>query len=149
MPKQNIDLTPHQRLFAELYVQGVDPVDIMRKLGSTSSEAACSEKARRWLLLPALIQEIANQQALRQVHLAKSFVWEKQDMLKVLQRIATNEQERSKIRIDAISQASRMLGYDSPVKVDLEAGASLLAQIRGAQERREKLAESVTEAIEG
>jgi len=142
-------LTAQQRLYCELYVQGVDPIDIMRQIGSTASEAACSERARRWMLLPSVIQEIATQQALRQVQLAKSFVWEKTDMLKVLQRIATNEDERSKVRIDAISQASRMLGYDSPVKVDLEAGASLLAQIRGAQERREKLAESVIEPIEG
>ena len=143
-------LTPLQLKFCELYSEGVDTVDIMRQiLGSTSSDAACAERARRWMSLPSIHQEITRQSNARRIALAKSFAWEKTDMLKVLREIVDNEEERSKVRIDAISQASKMLGYDSPVKVDLEAGASLLAQIRGAQERREKLAESVSEAIEG
>lgn len=126
-----IDLTPKQRAFCDAILAGKGPSEAYRSAYSTKASArVVSVHAQRVLKHEAVASHLKAERAKLQ---AEDFLT-RSEAVGILANIAKAAgKERGatrKEKIAAIAQASRILGYDSPQKVEVKLEGSLLHRIR-------------------
>lgn len=113
----NRPLTPIQKAFADLLLSGEKPARAYRLASkSTMSARCCSVEAQRMKRLPHVAAYLAEKREKQEARAEMS----REFLLEQLRSII--EASKPADRIRAIAQASRMLGYDAPQKVEGVAG---------------------------
>lgn len=121
-------LTPKQVRFAQAIVSGKNPGQAYREAYATKApfrSRALEVEASRTARKPHIAAYIAQLQA----KLERKAILSRQRSLEILTVIA-EEEKQPQPRIAAITQASRMQGYDAPARVEMKVEGSLLWQIR-------------------
>lgn len=111
------DLTPKQRKFVDNLMLGYGPSDAYRRVyGGSMSARSINVESGKLVRLPHVAAYLAERRAKSEakVEMTREF------LLEQLRGII--EASRPGDRIRAIAQASRMLGYDAPQKVEGVAG---------------------------
>lgn len=113
-------MTTKQRAFADAVLGGMTGSDAYRAAypDSKANPRVVSVKAVRLSNHPKISAYIAQERAKR----AKRAAWTRDEMIQTLREIAETKDAPKAARTGAIAQASRMLGYDAPQKVEGVAG---------------------------
>jgi phage terminase small subunit len=122
------DLTVQQRKFADAVISGSTGSDAARAVGVTGSAKYVADRAAKWMANSKVKDAIAKGRAA----LAEEDLLTRREAVGILARIAKGKDKRATTRdkIAALTQASRMLGYDAPTKVMMKVEGSLLHRIR-------------------
>ena len=121
-------ITAKQAAFADAVVAGKTGSDAYRESYATRcSNKVVSVKAAELMANPKVKARIAELQA----ELKKASILDKQKSLELLSEIANGKgEEKSRDRIAAVKQISRMQGFDAPTQIEAKLEGSLLDQIR-------------------
>jgi phage terminase small subunit len=122
------ELTPQQRAFADAVIGGATAADGARAAGVTGTPEYVRTRGHKWMTNPKVATYVAKGRAA----LAEEDLLTRREAVGILARIAKGKDKRASTRdkIAALTQASRMLGYDAPTKVTMKVEGSLLHRIR-------------------
>ena len=117
--KPQRQITQLERRFADNILDGMKPSAAYRK--ASGSKGTCQTATREAVRLgkrPLVIEYIAKGRAV----LEDRSAWSREQMLATLRSIADEPTAAKSARISAITQASKMLGFDAPQKIEGVAG---------------------------
>ncbi len=116
-------MTAKQRAFADGVLSGKTGSDAYRAAyDSKGNNRLVAEKASRLSRHPEIMAYLAQERA----KTAKRAEWTRDDMLQTLREIAETKDAPKSARTGAIAQASRMLGFDAPQKIEGEVKGALV-----------------------
>jgi phage terminase small subunit len=108
-------MTARQKAFADAILAGIGPSEAYRragyKVGSPKVVSVKAQETLRQKVVKAYLAERRDKQEKRNE-------WTREQMLKTLREIAEDHSSPKAARTGAIAQASKMLGWDAPAKVE-------------------------------
>lgn len=110
-------LTAMQNAYVKAVLSGLSGSDSARKAGANGNPVRIAQRSRDWLRLPHIKAAIEAGKA----KAAAKFEWSRDEMLGTLKEIAAGADNNGD-RVRAITQASKMLGTDAPVKSEISGG---------------------------
>jgi phage terminase small subunit len=114
-------MTAKQLKFAHGILSGKTGSDAYRlAYGARSNSKAMAERSCRLSKHPEVMAYIAQERA----KTAAAFAWTREEMLETLKDIA-DKAEAPVDKTRAIAQASKMLGFDAPVKTETTGGLTI------------------------
>lgn len=126
-------LTAKQKAFADAILAGKGPSDAYRgAYDSKGHPRVIASKAQGVMRHPAVVAYLTEQRA----KLAEEDLLPRKLAVSILAKIATGKDRAQgrtashRDKVSAIATASRILGYDSPQKVEVKVEGSLLHRIR-------------------
>jgi hypothetical protein len=120
-------MTPKMQAFADALLAGKTGSDAYRLAypDSKANPRVVSVKAARLSRHPEIMAVIAKERA----KTANRAAWSREEMITTLREIAEAKDSPKSARTGAIAQASRMLGFDAPQKVEgVNGGAPIVVQ---------------------
>ena len=114
-------MTHKQRAFAQAILQGKTATDAYLLAYDSTGHNRATAKGKGYQLSnhPEIMAYIAQERA----KTAKAFQWTREEMLETLKDIALKAKPTDRTR--AIAQASKMMGFDAPQKIEGEISGGL------------------------
>lgn len=117
-------MTAKQRAYAHGILDGLTGSDAYRRANpdSRANSRTIAHKAHKLSNHPEIMAYIAQERA----KTAKRAAWTREEMLQTLREIAETKEAPKSARTGAIAQASKMLGFDAPQKIEGEVKGALV-----------------------